>query len=261
MALPKVPSPRGALPNVSPTSSPRTPSPPKPRLEEVRPPPSPNTSSQPQLPSQNHVARPCPVNQQRTMRPEDFRGMAIKEDGEKAAHRSFVRQLVDGSMRIPVRNPRRGDYDIMQVSIDAHLTLLTWSPLLSSPDARQASSAQTLELEDVVSIVPWTHKMPTKKPSAAELEMASKGGCWYFGVCVAYTKQQRPQQLMLLCHNAAEQEQLVLSFRTLIRNAKQRRSSLQLADAARLTPGMTASHMTPTQPAMPSHHIPLLVRR
>ncbi|RQM25373.1 hypothetical protein B5M09_000971 [Aphanomyces astaci] len=147
------------------------------------------------------------------------------------------------------------------MSIDAHLTLLTWSPLLSSPDARQASSAQTLELEDVVSIVPWTHKMPTKKPSAAELEMASKGGCWYFGVCVAYTKQQRPQQLMLLCHNAAEQEQLVLSFRTLIRNAKQRRSSLQLADAARLTPGMTASHMTPTQPAMPSHHIPLLVRR
>ncbi|RHY90923.1 hypothetical protein DYB35_008347 [Aphanomyces astaci] len=173
----------------------------------------------------------------------------------------YVRQLVDGSMRIPVRNPRRGDYDIMQVSIDAHLTLLTWSPLLSSPDARQASSAQTLELEDVVSIVPWTHKMPTKKPSAAELEMASKGGCWYFGVCVAYTKQQRPQQLMLLCHNAAEQEQLVLSFRTLIRNAKQRRSSLQLADAARLTPGMTASHMTPTQPAMPSQHIPLLVRR
>ncbi|RHZ19998.1 hypothetical protein DYB31_004741 [Aphanomyces astaci] len=193
---------------------------------------------------------------------EDVSGRRLTdEEKAMAAHHTFVRQLVDGSMRIPVRNPRRGDYDIMQVSIDAHLTLLTWSPLLSSPDARQASSAQTLELEDVVSIVPWTHKMPTKKPSAAELEMASKGGCWYFGVCVAYTKQQRTQQLMLLCHNAAEQEQLVLSFRTLIRNAKQRRSSLQLADAARLTPGMTASHMTPTQPAMPSQHIPLLVRR
>ncbi|RQM25374.1 hypothetical protein B5M09_000972 [Aphanomyces astaci] len=183
---------------------------------------------------------------QRTMRAEDFRGMmALKEDAEK------VRRLVDGRTQIPMLNHRREGYDLMNVTIDAHLTTLQWSPVvvMATPDAlhRQGQTVQTLNLEDVVSIVPWTHKLPTKKPSMTELEMAKKGARWYFGLCVAYPKRHRTQQLTMLCTNAAEQEQLVASFRTLTRAAKQRQSALQLLERTKL------EYVEPVRPTTTVH--------
>ncbi|ETV98860.1 hypothetical protein, variant [Aphanomyces invadans] len=194
------------------------------------------------------------------MRAEDFRRMSFQDDARAAAHRSFVRRLIDGQTRIPVLNPRRQVYDMMQMGIDAHLTTLEWSPVATMPGnspRKQGQPTSSLNLEDVVSVVAWTYKVPPPKQVAMENDLAKKGSCWYYGVCVAYTRH-RPQQLTMVCSNTAEQEQLVASFRTLARAAKQRQSALQLLERTKL------AHLEParsTSTAVPSMAIPPMLGR
>ncbi|RHY28599.1 hypothetical protein DYB32_005852 [Aphanomyces invadans] len=116
----------------------------------------------------------------------DFRGMHFREEDEPAAHRAFVRPLrlvhVDGMIRT----------------------------VLSRFDSFAKAT--------VLSVVPWTHKTPSKRPSKAELVMGNHGV--FYGISVAYNDRDTPSQLMLLCHNETEQHRFVASLRSLVHTAR-----------------------------------------
>ncbi|ETV98854.1 hypothetical protein, variant [Aphanomyces invadans] len=147
----------------------------------------------------------------------DFRGMHFREEDEPAAHRAFVRQLREGCARITMMQHGQAGYELMHVRLDVAATSLTWSPSASHTSASQAKPASML-LETVLSVVPWTHKTPSKRPSKAELVMGNHGV--FYGISVAYNDRDTPSQLMLLCHNETEQHRFVASLRSLVHTAR-----------------------------------------
>ncbi|ETV98853.1 hypothetical protein H310_08354 [Aphanomyces invadans] len=144
----------------------------------------------------------------------DCRGMTFKEKDE-LGHRSFVRRLREGHVRITMMPHSHTGYERMRVRMDVEETALSWTRTASDT----ASDDDTMVLDSVVSIVPWKRMHSSRMPTKAELRMGHHGV--YHGVSVAYNNADA-RHVILLCHGEGEQAQLVAAVRSLVHAALMR---------------------------------------